>query len=54
MDKLKFIREKAQWLVGQIVVDGDDLDLHIIEAVLEEVFEAGVEEEKEQRGQSDV
>lgn len=50
MDRIKFIKERAQWLFDQVATDGDDLDLHLIETVLEEVFQAGVEESNQHKG----
>jgi hypothetical protein len=49
MDRETYIKDKAQWLVGQVSVDGDDLDLYLIENILEEVFQSGYEEGKKEK-----
>lgn len=41
-----YIKDKAQWLLEQISGDGDDLDLYLIESLIEEVYQAGIEEGK--------
>ncbi len=48
-DRRDYIRDRSQRLFEMVAIDGDDLDLHLIETVLDEVFQAGVEEAEQQK-----
>jgi hypothetical protein len=49
MNREKYIEEQVRYLLDNVLVDGDDLDEHLIAILLEEVYQAGIDEGKGQK-----
>lgn len=49
MNREAYIEEQVRYLLDHVVVDADDLDEHLIAILLEEVYQAGIDEGKGQR-----
>jgi hypothetical protein len=49
MDREKYIKEKAQYFLDHVVIEADPLDMHLIETLLDEIYQAGFDEAAEEK-----